>query len=100
LIPHADEWLRDSHEDPEEEEDIESGEMRGPCEVFQGAPDGADGKSPSETPEHGLNDDGTFKLVRLLGDVEANDGKGTDERQCRQDGEHVDDEAGGTKMVE
>ena len=80
--------------------DIKSRKMRCVGEVFQKTPDGADGEGSAETPEHGLNEDGTLKLVRLFGDVEANDGERADEGQCREYGEDVNDEAGGMKMVE
>src|ERR1700677_406313 len=57
-VPQADEWLRDCHEDPEEDIDIKGGEMRCVGEVFQKAPDREDRESSAETPEHGLNEDG------------------------------------------
>jgi hypothetical protein len=92
--------LGDSHEDPEEEVDIKSGDMRRVGEVFEKAPDGTERKSSAETPEHGLNDDGTLKVIGLFGDVEADDGKGTNEGQCREYGQEINDEASGMKMVE
>jgi hypothetical protein len=98
-ISHADEWLRNSHEDPEEDVDIKSGDMRGIGEVFQKAPDGAEGKGSAESPEHGLNDDGTLKLVRFFDYVEANYCKRADEGQCRECCEEIDDEAGGMGVV-
>jgi hypothetical protein len=100
LVPPADEWLRDSHEDPEEEEDVKGGDMRGLCEVFEGAPDAAEGECCTETPEHGLNENGTLKLVGFFGDVEPNDNERTNEGQCREYSEDINNEAGGMKMVE
>ena len=79
---------------------LKSGEMRGVGEVFQRAPDGADGEGYAETPEHGLYEDGPFKLVGLFGDVEANNRERANEGQRRQHGEEVNDDAGGMKMVE
>jgi hypothetical protein len=98
-VSHADEWLRDSHEDPEEEEDVKSGEMRCVGEVFQKTPDGTDRKSPTKTPEHRLNDDGALKVVGLFGDVETDDCERADEGQCREYGEKVGDEASGMTMM-
>ena len=74
--------------------------MRRAGEVFQRAPDGADGEGSAETPEHGLNDDGTLKVIGLFRDVEANDGERTDEGLCGEYGEEVDDEARGVDVVE
>ena len=74
--------------------------MRRVGEVFEKAPDGADGESSAETPEHRLNDDGALELVGLFGDVEADDGERANEGQCREYGEEIDDDAGGVKMVE
>ena len=95
MVSHPDEWLGESHEDPEEDVDINCGDMRGVGEVFQKAPDGADRKSAAETPEHRLNDDGAFKLIGLFGDVEANDGKRADQGQRREYSKEINDEAGG-----
>src|SRR5271154_2690619 len=99
-VPHADEWLRDRHEDPEEDVDIKGGEMRCVGEVFQKAPDGEDRESSAETPEHGLNEDGALKFVGLFRNVETNDGERANEGQCRKYGEGINDEAGGMMMVE
>src|SRR5271167_4021218 len=74
--------------------------MRGVGEVFQTSPGAADGEGCPETPEHGLDEDGTLKLVGLFGNIETDDGDRTDERDCRQYGEKVDHEAGGMGMVQ
>ena len=74
--------------------------MRGVGEVFQRAPDGAHGERPAEAPEHGLNDDGALEVIGLFGDVEADYGERSNEGQCREHGEEVNDEARGMDMVE
>src|SRR5258708_33058080 len=74
--------------------------MRRVGEVFQRAPDGTDRQGSAETPEHGLNDDGTLEVIGLFGDVEADDGERADEGQCREHGEEVNDETRGMEMVE
>jgi hypothetical protein len=99
-ISHADEWLRDPHEYPEEDVHIKGGDMRDAGEVFEKAPDGANGKGSSEAPEHGLNEDGALKLVGLFDEVEANDDERSDERQCREYGEEINGETSGMKVVE
>ena len=74
--------------------------MRRACEVFQRAPDGADGEGSAKTPEHGLNENGTLKLVGFFSDVEAYDGECSNQGQCGQDCEEINDETGWMEMVE